>query len=98
VLLPETGIDGALTVAEHLRKQVAGLKVKFENKTLNFTTSIGVAEIDAADSDRNLVLAHADYALYQAKQNGRNQVARWDQTRQDLRKTIHTQIRERGKP
>jgi diguanylate cyclase (GGDEF)-like protein/PAS domain S-box-containing protein len=81
VLLPETGIEGALIVAEHLRQQVDDLDVKFENKKLKFTISIGVAEIDAKDSDSKLVLAHADYAMYQAKQDGRNKVARWDQAR-----------------
>jgi len=81
VLLPETGIEGAIIVAEHLRHQVDDLDVKFEDKILNVTISIGVAVIDAIDSDRKLVFAHADYALYQAKQNGRNQLVRWDQAK-----------------
>jgi diguanylate cyclase (GGDEF)-like protein len=81
VLLPVTGIEGALIVAEHLRQKIAELGVKLEDKILNVTISIGVAEIDAIDSDSKIVLAHADYALYQAKQDGRNKVLRWDQAK-----------------
>ncbi|CAK0751792.1 GGDEF domain-containing protein [Gammaproteobacteria bacterium] len=69
-ILPETGIDGAVLVAEKLRQAIelhdfptVGLK----------TASFGVAEV-RSDERIKEVIARADEALYRAKENGRNRV------------------------
>ena len=67
-----------------------------ENKKLNFTISIGMAEIDATDSDSKPVLTHADYAVYQAKQDGRNKVIRQDQAKEPLNKSKNSLSRHSG--
>lgn len=70
VLLSETGVDAAATVAEELRALVENTRILPEG---TMTISIGVCEVAAADSlDHWLNLA--DAALYLAKRNGRNRV------------------------
>jgi histidine kinase len=74
VALPSTGIDGAIIVAERLRKAVEALEVQADNEVLNFTVSIGVAEMTEDDASFEAILGRADQALYRAKEGGRNRV------------------------
>ena len=74
VVLPETGLDEALVVAERLRQAVAAIRIPAGDGDIAFTTSIGVAErLD--DSTVETILSRADMALYSAKRSGRNKVA-----------------------
>ncbi len=43
LLLPETGMNGAVKIAERIRKTVEKLEVPFEDKRIRFTISCGVA-------------------------------------------------------
>jgi len=75
VILPETTEEEAQKVAERMRKAVEELCVESPQagKTLCVKLSLGVATTDT--EARAEVLIHlADQALYQAKENGRNQV------------------------
>ncbi|MFZ5535937.1 MAG: diguanylate cyclase [Pseudomonadota bacterium] len=71
-LLPDTGTDEALAVAERLRQAIADQPFRIKDgAAIRITTSIGLAlagEDDTADS----LLARADAALYAAKQAGRD--------------------------
>ena len=67
LLLPGTGLAGAVQAAERLRGAVGAAP------GLPMTVSIGVVELDA-DEDINAALARADHALYEAKRAGRNRV------------------------
>lgn len=70
VLLHETGIDGAVRIAEELRARVESADILPEG---NLTISTGVCEVIVADSvDHWFKLA--DSALYRAKRGGRNRV------------------------
>lgn len=74
VLLPETALGEALTVAERLRSAVSALAFE-DPKGLEVRLSLGVAEgrgIAAAGADA--FVAAADDALYEAKRNGRDRV------------------------
>ena len=76
VVLPETGRDGAVTVAERIRERIAAAELRGSNGTpLKVTASIGVALFPApyVESTEDL-FARADEALYRAKAEGRNQV------------------------
>lgn len=70
-----TGVDlqGALALAEELRKATDRLRVEFDGKPLRFTASFGVVSVvpHAALGIEDLVAA-ADRALYAAKHDGRN--------------------------
>ncbi|MFZ2852902.1 MAG: sensor domain-containing diguanylate cyclase [Rhodocyclaceae bacterium] len=76
VVLPETGVDGAVDAAEDVRRRIEALHA---NGTLPWplTASIGVATADSsapASASPEALLAEADGNLYRAKEQGRNRV------------------------
>lgn len=75
VVLPETGFDAAVQVAERLRRQVGGgdLTTRSGHQRPLPTVSIGVASLGAADSIVEL-LERVEAALAAAKAGGRDQV------------------------
>ncbi len=76
ILLLETDLDGAQVMAERIRSEVAARPFQAGDEILNITVSLGVAQIgSAANTTIRCLLACADQALYDAKHNGRNQVA-----------------------
>lgn len=68
VLMPDTGTEGALKVAEKLRATVE-TTVRHPQPV---TISIGIATAQATDPTLDRTLARADAALYEAKAAGRN--------------------------
>lgn len=76
-LLPGTSVEGALVVAERMRKTVFDLQVGHSGSALGVVTvSVGVASATATSDLRpDRVLSAADAALYEAKRLGRNRVA-----------------------
>jgi len=77
ILLPETRTFGALEVAERIRGVIASTGVESGGKTIHLTASLGVATHDPQRStDWVPLLDEADHALYRAKAEGRNRVAR----------------------
>jgi len=74
VLLPETGLDGASTVADRLRRSLAELQIPLGvGEKVTVTASFGVAELGESQSVDGLLRA-ADSALYRAKERGKNRV------------------------
>lgn len=78
VMLPETDAINALEVAERIRHLIASAVIETESEdgeaTLSPSCSFGVAILRDDDSSHEHLLARADKALYEAKQNGRNRV------------------------
>lgn len=74
--LGETDIDGAKWVANHLRQRIADLNMPHMGSILkHVTVSCGVASVMPSDHvSLDTLLQSADYALYQAKEQGRNRV------------------------
>lgn len=73
IILPNTAEEGAVLVAELIRKMVAELPISWENATIPLTISIGVSsEIINTENQPNILLEQADKALYRAKNSGRN--------------------------
>ncbi len=74
VLLPETSSRRARLVAERVRHQVQETLVHFEQRQIQFTVSLGLAELNHTIQSPVTWLEKTDQALYQAKESGRNQV------------------------
>jgi two-component system cell cycle response regulator len=74
VVMPETDLAIAVTVAERLRAEIARepFFVKAIGERLSVTVSVGVTAADGHDDERNKMLKRADDALYAAKSGGRN--------------------------
>jgi diguanylate cyclase (GGDEF)-like protein/PAS domain S-box-containing protein len=77
ILLPETDLDGAVSVAEHLRQGVAaaGISLPEYESVIHITCSVGVASM-AADFPRPFddLMEEADQAVYASKRSGRDRV------------------------
>lgn len=74
VLLPDTNLNRAAIVAEHLRQAIADSKFSLSNGEINYSVSIGIAMLKSTDTCIEDCLLRADSAMYRAKQNGRNRV------------------------
>jgi diguanylate cyclase (GGDEF)-like protein len=71
--LPGATLEVARERAERLRQAVEALRVEHDGATLSMTISAGIAAYPVHGARVDQVLDSADQALYQAKNNGRNQ-------------------------
>jgi diguanylate cyclase (GGDEF)-like protein len=71
LMLPETAVEGAVTLAQRLRARIESADFGGQRTTL----SIGVASLPGNGHTPEAVIAAADAALYEAKRRGRNRVA-----------------------
>ncbi|MCK5686897.1 diguanylate cyclase [bacterium] len=79
ILLPETSLEGAVDMAEQVRRNIEEMKIE-HIKSLpsgTVTISLGVAITEENDpvSSWEELIKNADTALYKAKEQGRNQVS-----------------------
>src|ERR1700761_8067118 len=76
VVMPDTDVDFAYTIAERLRKSVEATPFEISRApgALNVTISIGVAALEGTGDTAEKLLHRADQALYRAKREGRNRV------------------------
>lgn len=74
IILPSTSESGAMVLAERLRKTIEASPVPFEEKQIDVTSSLGIAEFQPGVKDFEQLIAMADAALYRAKETGRNRV------------------------
>jgi diguanylate cyclase (GGDEF)-like protein/PAS domain S-box-containing protein len=72
IILPATGEEGALTIAEKLRKEIFAYNFGIAG---HLTASFGLAEA-SLDITASEIVSKADQALYQAKKLGRNRVVK----------------------
>jgi diguanylate cyclase (GGDEF)-like protein len=77
VLLPETPAQGALDVAERIRKVISATPLALEGRTVACSVSIGLACFPEDGRTLDTLAARADRALYQAKKAGRDCVVRY---------------------
>jgi two-component system cell cycle response regulator len=85
VLLIDANLESATMVAQRIRASIADKPFELSSgERLPVSVSIGVATLDDFERDHAIegvaqqLVAHADSALYQAKENGRNRVVTFD--------------------
>jgi diguanylate cyclase (GGDEF)-like protein len=88
VFLPQTGRLGALEAAEKLRRSIRSVRVHTSNSVLHVTASLGVAALEPYSGDVEILLAHADEALYGAKNAGRDRTVLWKGTKTANRRVL----------
>lgn len=79
VICTNTPIEGAMLVAERLRRLIEAHPVEIPDeaggiRTIQISTSIGAAGLNATLNSKEKLLEAADKALYRAKEQGRNRV------------------------
>jgi len=73
IILPETGKDGAMQVAERLRKAIDSLIVFYGDEYIQATMSFGIVINEPGDNTSlDETIQRADSALYKAKAQGRD--------------------------
>ncbi len=78
LVLPETDLGRAHSVAERLRANIEEMGWPEVGPDLTVTVSAGVASLDDGALTTSELLQRADDALYAAKRSGRNRVLSWD--------------------
>lgn len=78
--------EGARVLAERLRECIEGLMFVWEGRTYTISASIGVVVVDHGEPTLKDLLAWADTACYQAKENGRNRVHLYRQDNETTRR------------
>lgn len=74
VILPDTTINDAKNISECIRMAIEKECITKDDQSIQVTVSIGVASYNKKHGTKALLLLDdADTALYQAKENGRNQ-------------------------
>jgi two-component system, cell cycle response regulator len=77
VVMPDTDIAMATSVADRLRKRIAAeqFPINQNTRTVQATISIGIAAMRSSEDSPADIIKRADRALYRAKREGRNRVA-----------------------
>ena len=76
VVLPNTPLEGALKIAEKVHQQLSTLKMPHEASAVETYVTCSIGAVSASphhSDDLKAFIETADDALYQAKDNGRNQ-------------------------
>jgi len=74
LVLPEIGPEDGVKAAERIRKKVVKENFAGDGEPREVTVSVGVASYPKDGDDPQAIIRHADAALYQSKESGRNQV------------------------
>ena len=73
MILSDTGIEGAWTTGESIRRAIEALELPLPDGTpLRITVSVGVSALEAEMAEADTVIEAADIALYDAKRQGKN--------------------------
>ena len=73
IILNDSSVEDAKIVAERIRQLAQRLVVEHEGESISFTVSLGLAQFTPDFKGALAWLECADQALYEAKENGRNQ-------------------------
>lgn len=74
ILMSDTDMESAYQISDRLRENISKYKMLLNDKSVSVTVSIGLSYLTHEDKNIHTLLKRADTALYEAKENGRNQV------------------------
>ena len=74
ILLPKTNLKQGYEIAERIRKLVEAHPFVYESQEIHMTVSVGVSDYRQGVDTGTELFKRADKAVYQSKNNGRNQV------------------------
>ncbi|MBI2058794.1 MAG: diguanylate cyclase [Nitrospirae bacterium] len=94
IILPETAVDEAQRVAERMRDSIAKHSFFAEGHVIKVTASFGVASFPQAKiMHKNQLIRHADQALYEAKNSGRDRVCTYQERRVAQRYKVEMELK-----
>jgi diguanylate cyclase (GGDEF)-like protein/PAS domain S-box-containing protein len=74
VLLPETGAEGGMELAEKIRSRIEAEEIDYRGALFRVTVTAGIATAKAGDKSADDCVRRADEALLSGKAGGRNKV------------------------
>jgi len=74
LLLPETALDNAATIAQKFCDRVRARNFQFQTQPIRLTLSAGIGEVAPGRDTAESLFARVDKALYDAKNGGRDRV------------------------
>lgn len=77
ILLPEVTLQHALEKAQHLLLELAN-PIQVGEIALKVTASLGIVQFPHGGANYSELLKHADFAMYQAKSAGKNQLCMFE--------------------
>ena len=80
IILPETDAEGAHIICERIRESIAQSVVETTVAPIEYTISMGIAQLSDGPENYMQWMQQADKALYAAKEGGRNRVVISNQT------------------
>lgn len=72
--------DSVKEIGERIRKSIMNNRFDIGPLKINIAVSIGLAEIEPDETDKDDIVKRADKALYKAKKSGRNRVVLYDKS------------------
>lgn len=81
LLMPDATEKEAEALAERVVRAISQIPFRFEGQNFRLTTSLGIALYPEHAASSEELIAHADAAMYQAKESGKNA---WRKYRPDL--------------
>jgi diguanylate cyclase (GGDEF)-like protein len=74
VILPNTALEGAITVADRILTALSALALRHPHSPISAHVTLSIGAASASRGEASAIIGAADAALYQAKQEGRNRV------------------------
>jgi diguanylate cyclase (GGDEF)-like protein len=74
IILPETPLNGAMVIAERIRKKVEECEFVAQNLSIRLTVSLGVANCPKHTLTAEGLIKKADAAMYRAKELSKNSI------------------------
>ena len=74
MMLLDCDITLATEIAQRMCDKIHQQTIKFDDLSIGVTISIGLSQLSNNDNNIEQILIRADKALYEAKNNGRNQI------------------------